>query len=57
MQIANVFAGALIIAWVNNKSVEQSPSSEGKIRLDGQDIPCPLWNPKIHYTVLKTAQH
>jgi len=33
--------------------MEQSPSSEANRFLANQEIPCILWNPKVHYCMQK----
>ena len=39
----------LIIKLLNINSVELSPSSETNISSESQEIPCILWNLKVHY--------
>ena len=53
----------VLIVWIHNgmyklkwtdwltEFTAQSPSWEAKSSTASQDIPCILWNPKIHYEV------
>jgi hypothetical protein len=35
-------------------SIEQCPSLEASSHSASEEIPCPLWSPKVHYRVLKS---
>jgi len=41
------------ITYLHTDSVEQSPSWETKRFSSSQEIPCILWNPKVHYRFYK----
>jgi len=48
-----VYYGTRKFTYLLAQSMEQSPSWEDDRFLTSQEIPCTLWNPKVHYCIHK----
>jgi hypothetical protein len=58
-EISSLFTAAVAMrldswTYLLNNSMEQSPSWEANSHSASKEIPCLLWNPKVHYCVNKS---